>query len=106
MIRAGYIWPMAALVLALLNGCAALVPNSLLTECEHVSHPFAGPPFGPKSEEDSLNQCGVLGEWTDGAAYLHLGVGYVLTDGGFYGPEVTGTVRAGYRIPLRRARHE
>jgi hypothetical protein len=84
----------------LLQGCA-LIPNNVLLEQEHVSHPLAGWPVGPSSEEACLDQTSAIAEYTSTNAYLHVGVGYKTTDCGFYGPRVTGTIRFGYKIRIK-----
>lgn len=88
-------------VALLLTACAAM-PTAFYAETEHVSHPFAGPPFGPSNEEDALDQVNVGVEWRKGGAYLQTSLGYVTADGGFYGPPLTFTARAGYRIQIKR----
>jgi hypothetical protein len=88
---------MLAALLATLQGCA-LAPTGMYSEYEHVSHPLAGAPFGPENEEDWLDQLNVGAKWERGGAYLHAGIGYVLTDGGFFGPRLTGSIRAGYHF--------
>lgn len=87
-------------ILGTCSGC-----TSLSVEYEHVSHPFAGPPFGPRNEEDTIdhiNACAVR-EWQVSErlnAYGSSCVGYLLTDGGFYGPSLTGTLRTGLSFRL------
>ncbi len=98
MLRRKTVTALAALAL---TGCAVM-PTALLIEEEHVSHPLAGWPVGPASEEDALEQTNLLLEWTSPTTYVIVGVGYKHGDMGFRGPRLTGTLRAGYRIPLRR----
>jgi hypothetical protein len=82
-----------AALLPLLQGCA----NYGRVELEHVSHPFAGPPFGPRNEEDSLDQLNAcLG--MEGDFYLEACSGYVIGNGGFFGPRLTFTARVGKRF--------
>jgi hypothetical protein len=82
------------LVAALLfTGCA-----SVRAEWEHTSHPFAGPPFGPTNEEDNLDTINIIGRRQMGHAYVEMGVGYKLADGGFDGPELTFTSRFGVEL--------
>lgn len=85
----------------LLSGCS-IAPDTVRTEYEHVSHPFAGWPFGPKNEEDWLDTANVVARWQRGRIYTELGLGYSLTDGGFYGPKLTGTARAGVELWSKR----
>lgn len=86
---------LAFALLLLCSGC-----TYVRSEIEHVSHPFAGKPFGPASEEDTLNQANLCfgKEWTTGPKllwYTENCLGYKLTDGGVYGPDLTYTGRAG-----------
>lgn len=91
----------AGIACLLLTGCGA-VPicekQSVRSEYEHVSHLTAGPPFGPAWEEDSLDQISIIGRCSNGRTYVEMGLGYVLTDGGFYGPDETFTGRVGYYL--------
>lgn len=88
----------AALVLAgSLVGC-----SYLKIEAEHVSHPFAGPPFGPVNEEDSLNQVNSCLGNQNGSSYYEACLGYVYADGGFYGPRVTFTGRVGRKFDFKK----
>ncbi len=85
-----------------LGGCAGAGhvcdEMSLRGEYEHVSHPFAGFPFGAKDEEDALHTIGTVGRCSMGRGYVELGTGYKLREAGFYGPELTGTVRVGVEL--------
>lgn len=95
-------------VAALLLGACA--PTSVLLESEHVSHPFVGPPFSPRTDEAGLTHASVLLRWRMGGAdrvqgYVDAGLGANLQGscgGGFYGPTLTGTVRAGLEIPIKK----
>lgn len=94
---------MTRTVVTLIAALALSACSTYKAEWQHISHPFAGPPFGPTSEEDSLDHiqvCGVrryaFNQWTQ--AYAESCVGYVLADGGFYGPNLTGGVRVGIEI--------
>ena len=80
-----------------LSGCATTVR----VEAEHISHPFAGWPVGPKDQEDGVSVANVLLEWGNASQgpYLDLGLGQNLQGadgGGFYGPSLTAVARAGY----------
>jgi hypothetical protein len=82
-----------------LSGCSTIGGVCDETRIEarysHVSHPFAGPPFGPKEEEDALDTIGPMGRCTVGRGYVEIGTGWKLGDGGFYGPGLTGTMNIG-----------
>jgi len=86
------------------SGCGAIapiLPDAIRSEVEHISHPLAGWPVSAKDTEDSLSTLNVVGRWTRGNFYVENGVGYKLTDGGFYGPKVTFVSRVGYEWKLR-----
>jgi hypothetical protein len=86
-----------ALLSLALSGCS-IAPHTTRIELEHISHPLSGRPFGPRFEEDSLNQLNVLGRWRRGRIYVEQGLGYNLRGrhgGGFYGPGLTYTGRVG-----------
>lgn len=68
------------------------------TEYEHVSHPLAGWPQGDRDEEDALHQLNGIGRCEMGRGYVEGGVGWKVRNGGFYGPEMTGTIRVGVRL--------
>lgn len=98
---------MRALLLApvlLLAGCA-LAPATVRLEYEHVSHPLAGWPCERQgTTEDVLNQVNAIARYEIRGAYVDLGLGRNLQGqhgGGFYGPVLTGTVRAGYEWRLK-----
>lgn len=85
--------------------CCACVPQRVGVELEHVSHPTAGWPLEPQQgSEDALTHVQALAQWDHGGAYLALGLGVKVqgeNGGGFYGPALTGSVRAGYMWTLR-----
>lgn len=84
-------------LMLLAGGCSVQRPQVRL-ELEHVSHPLAGWPFGPSTEEDALTQANVMLEWERGRVRVEQGLGYRLMDQGFYGPELTYTGRVSVRI--------
>lgn len=91
----------AAILLCLaLQGCA-IAPDRVSADLEHVSHPGAGWPIGPRNDEDALNQLSVTGRWQSGRLYVEHGLGVNLAGthgGGFYGPAVTYTGRVGIEL--------
>jgi hypothetical protein len=74
----------------------------LKVEAEHVSHPTAGPPFGPRNQEDSINQINACLGSDDGQTYYESCLGYQVRDGGFYGPPLTFSARVGRRFNLKK----
>lgn len=87
----------ALLLLVSLAGC-----TSISAELMHVSHPLKGPPFGPVTEEDSLDVLNACGERKRGRMFVEMCLGYRLTDGGFYGDDFIYTARFGVRKELGR----
>jgi hypothetical protein len=93
-----------ACAVSLLTGCAAL-PTHVKVEVEHISHPLAGWPCSDKYTEDAVTEASTLAVWRSEHLYLEAGVGYNLkgaNGSGFYGPALTGIVRAGAEIKVRR----
>jgi hypothetical protein len=85
------------LVFWLLGGCA----STYKLEVEHISHPMVGPPFEGADQEDAVTQLVGLAGWggVGSGPYVEAGLGANLrgsNGGGFYGPPLTFTARAGY----------
>ncbi len=80
-----------------LSGC-----TSLSAELMHVSHPLKGPPFGPTTEEDSLNVLQACGERGTGRFYVEMCLGHRMGNGGFYGDDFIYTGRFGVRKEFRK----
>lgn len=89
----------AVAVVSCMGGC-----TSLRVEYEHVSHPFAGWPFGSADEEDTLDHVNACLVKRAGHMFSESCLGYRLTDGGFYGPDLTGTIRMGAEFSLQGLR--
>lgn len=91
----------ASAILAL-SGCSVVGKlcdeKRIDLEYTHVSHPFAGWPFGPENEEDAVHTIGPMGRCTMGRGYVDMGVGRKIVESGFYGPELTGTVNVGVTL--------
>jgi hypothetical protein len=87
---------LTAVLLLSLSGCSYLT-----TELRHTSHPTAGKPFGPRTEEDSLNTVNACAGRETGAWFIEQCLGYKLTDGGFYGPQLTYDLRVGRKWQLK-----
>lgn len=94
-----------ATLLSLCSGCAELRPNYYKAEIEHVSHPFAGWPFGPAYEEDALTQANVVAVIERGSLSIEQGLGYKIDygglGGGFEGPYLTYIGRLSYKFGAR-----
>lgn len=87
-----------------LSGCSVLAPTTAVVGLQHVSHPLAGPPFGPRNEEDSLDQLTAGLRWEYGNVVVEQRLGYKYVDGGFYGPKLSYYGSVDYLIPLRKGK--
>lgn len=93
-------------LIAALSGCGSvspikpLKPDEYRVEVEHVSHPFAGWPFGAADEEDALTQANFVAVKRFGNMSIEQGLGYKINEaslgGGFKGPRLTYTGRISY----------
>lgn len=84
-------------VLAALSLAGCVNYGSL--EMAHSSHPFAGEPFGDRTEEDSFNRANAcIGHDNSSGWYAESCLGYKIGDGGFYGPRLTFDGRVGRRF--------
>lgn len=80
-------------VVALCSGC-----STISAEVSHVSHPLRGEPFGPATEEDTLDSVGIVARREYGRVYIEQGLAYRLRDGGFYGDDFVYTGRIGVKL--------
>lgn len=87
------------LVLAavVLSGCMT-TPDSVDAGWSHSSHPRQGRPFGPSTEEDTLDTLGLRARWERGDYFTEMGLGYKVRDGGFYGDDFIFESRVGVRL--------
>lgn len=86
----------AGIVCLLLTGCGAMPiceKKSLRSEYEHISHPEVNPP-----NEDTLDQLSLIGNCRNGRLFIEAGIGRIVSEGGFYGPDTTFTGRVGYYL--------
>lgn len=88
----------------LASGCSGLGLERMCDQAKisveytHISHPLAGYPFGPGTEEDAVHTAGPMGRCDMGRAYVEGGLGWKVRDAGFYGPELTGTLNVGVTL--------
>lgn len=80
-----------------LTGCVS-VPDRIDANWAHTSHPLLGPPFGPTSEEDTLDVLEVRATWKRGRYFTEMGLGQQLADSGFYGDGFIFTSRVGVTL--------
>jgi hypothetical protein len=88
-------------ITASLGGCALDPPGTDYTVkagWDHVSHPDVGPPFGPRSEEDTLDTLSCKLERSSDRFYVEVGLGYRLAEGGFYGSDFIFMSSAGVKL--------
>lgn len=88
---------LVVLAAVVLSGCVS-APRNIDAGWSHSSHPRQGRPFGPSSEEDSLDTVGLRARWDDGTYFTEMGLGYRLRDGGFYGDDFIFESRVGVKL--------
>lgn len=81
----------------LTSGCMS-IPDRIDSGWSHISHPTQGWPFGPSTEEDSLNTLDVRATWDIGRCSMEMGLGKKIGDGGFYGNDLIFTSRMSVSI--------
>jgi hypothetical protein len=91
-----------ALVLGVCQGCTFLTAS-----VQHTSHPLAGYPVSPATDEDSLDLAKLCAgsEYRQGHRllwYVEQCLGYKLRNGGFVGPSLTYQAEAGVKVYLGR----
>lgn len=84
-----------------LTGCG-LTPDRVSIGDLHVSHLRTGFPFGPSSEEATIDALDCRAEWKRGILNTEFGVGYMWRDGDFYGDPIIVTARASVDLWERR----
>lgn len=87
----------ALLAVLALSGCAS-TPDTIDVGWSHSSHPRLGRPFGPSTEEDTLDTLGLRARWERDKCFAEMGLGYRLRDGGFYGDDLIFESRIGVRL--------
>lgn len=88
---------LALSAILLISGC-----TSLSGEISHISHPLRGPPFGPITEEDSLEVAQLCARRESKRFFVENCLGYRLTDGGFYGDDFIYSGRFGVRVEFNK----
>jgi hypothetical protein len=102
---------LAILVLvSIISGCAALEPNTVNIEAEHMSHLTQHRPFTDHPTDYGANELNVLAHWKIGShAYAEVGEGYnfshnwpaINSHGEIIGPREQFTARFGYSFQLK-----
>lgn len=78
--------------------CELRYGTNYFIEYQHVSHFSAGWPTGPSNEEDTLDHLSLCAARRVSLATAEICYGYMLSNGGFYGPRDTAALRVS--IPL------
>lgn len=90
---------MALLALAALSGCASLpAPKTCFANYDHVSHPLQGQPFGPKTEEGTIDSVGATCRWEKGRVFMESGLSYMWPDSDLYGDDLLFNSRIAVKI--------
>lgn len=97
----------------LMTGCAALVPDSIRPELEHMSHATQHQPFTNHPTDFDGELASVFAHWDIHGAYLEVGEGVILNRlsaknsqgetayGEIEGPREQFTARVGYVFELK-----
>lgn len=91
----------AASILALLQACAVVpAPDTCFANYDHVSHPLLGKPFGPESEEGTIDSVGTTCRWErkQGRVFFESGLSYMWPDSDLYGDDLLFNSRVGVKI--------
>lgn len=89
----------ALLALATLQACATVPsPNACFVNYDHVSHPLQGQPFGPKTEEGTIDSIGGTCRWEKGRVFIESGLSYMWPDSDLYGDDLLFNSRVAYKI--------
>lgn len=90
---------MATLTLLMLQGCAVVpAPDMCFASYDHVSHPRLGPPFGPETEEGTIDSIGTSCRWERGRVFFESGLSYMVPDSDLYGDDFLYNGRIGVKI--------
>lgn len=90
---------MALLTLATLSGCAVVPsPDQCFANYDHVSHPLQGEPFGPKTEEGTIDSVGGTCRWERGRMFFESGLSYSWPDSDLYGDDLLFNSRVAIKI--------
>lgn len=94
---------MALLALATLQACAVVPsPNTCFANYDHVSHPLLGPPFGPETEEGTIDSVGGTCRWERGRVFFESGLSYKWPDSDLYGDDLLFNSRVAVKIWEKR----
>lgn len=88
---------LVVLAAVLSSGCAS-VPDVVDAGWSHDSHPRQGYPFGPSTEEDTLDTLGLRARWDRGKCFAEMGLGYKFREGGFHGDDFIFESRVGVKL--------
>lgn len=83
----------------LVQGCATmLAPDTCFANYDHISHPLQGKPFGPVTEEGTIDSVGTTCRWERGRVFLESGLSYMVPDSDLYGDDFLFNSRIAVKI--------
>lgn len=98
-VEAGAKRVLALLALATLQACAVVpAPTTCFASYDHVSHPLLGAPFGPETEEGTIDSVGTTCRWERGRVFLESGLSYMVPDSDLYGDDLLFNSRVAIKI--------
>lgn len=94
---------LAAAALLALQACAVVpAPDTCFANYDHTSHPLLGKPFGPESEEGTIDSIGGTCRWERGRVFFESGLSYMWPDSDLYGDDLLFNSRVAVKIWERR----
>lgn len=82
-----------------LQGCAVMPsPQMCFANYDHVSHPRKGEPFGPATEEGTIDSVGATCRWERGRLFMESGLSYMWPDSDLYGDDLLYNGRIGVKL--------
>ncbi len=81
----------------ILQGCS-VAPIICFMNYDHVSHPLLGVPFGPETEEGTIDSIGTTCRWDHGRVFLESGLSYMIPDSDLYGDDFLFNSRIAVKI--------
>lgn len=82
-----------------LQACAVLpAPTTCFVNYDHLSHPLQGPPFGPDTEEGTIDTVGGTCRWEKGRVFVESGLSYLWPGSDLYGDDLLFNSRVAFKI--------
>lgn len=80
-----------------LGGCSVM-PKECMVDITHISHPTLGPPFGPESEEGTIDSTGTSCRWEANRLIGEMGLSYKIPNSDLYGNDFIFIGKVAYKI--------